>query len=162
MEPSIQTGERIWIGLPMKRMQISNSLLATAGHKPRAKDRGFTLIELMVVMAIIMILIGIAAGMYQRNIQRAREAVLKQDLQEMRKAIDNYTMDKQAAPQSLDDLVPQYLRILPVDPITNNKDWTPVVDSVVLTTDQASSGITDVHSSSERVSPFENTPYNTW
>ena len=143
-------------------MKISDSLLALAGRKPHEKDRGFTLIELMVVMAIIMILIGIAAGMYQRNIQRAREAVLKQDLQEMRKAIDNYTMDKQAAPQSLDDLVPQYLRILPVDPITHTKDWTPVIDSVVLTPDQAGSGITDVHSSSERVSPFENTPYNTW
>ena len=143
-------------------MKISDSFLALAGRKPHGKDRGFTLIELMVVMAIIMILIGIAAGMYQRNIQRAREAVLKQDLQEMRKAIDNYTMDKQAAPQSLDDLVPQYLRILPVDPITNTKDWAPVIDSVVLTPDQAGSGITDVHSSSERVSPFENTPYNTW
>jgi hypothetical protein len=67
-------------------------------------------------------LIECAAGIYQRNIQRAKEAVLKEDLQEMRKAIDNYTMDKQAAPQSLDDLVPQYLRIMPVDPITTNKD----------------------------------------
>ena len=88
--------------------------------------------------------------------------MLKEDLQEMRKAIDNYTMDKQAAPQSLDDLVPQYLRIMPVDPITTNKDWTPVIDSVVLTPDQAGSGITDVHSSSDKVSPFENTAYNTW
>jgi general secretion pathway protein G len=146
----------------MKRTNNSNSLLAMARRNTRSTNRGFTLIELMVVMAIIMILIGIAAGMYQRNIQRAKEAVLKQDLQEMRKAIDNYTMDKQAAPQSLDDLVPQYLRILPVDPITSTKDWTPVVDSVVLTPDQAGSGITDVHSSSEKVSPFENTPYNTW
>ena len=88
--------------------------------------------------------------------------MLKQDLQEMRKAIDNFTMDKQAAPQSLDDLAPQYLHVIPVDPITNSKDWLPVVDSVVLTPDQASSGITDVHSASDKVSPFENTPYNTW
>src|SRR5258707_12886485 len=114
----------------------------------------------MIERAINLILIDIAAGNYQSSVLRSREAVVKQDLQEMRKAIDNYTMDKQAAPQSLDDLVPQYLRILPVDPITNTKDWTPVIDSVVLTPDQASSGITDVHSSSERVSPFENTPYN--
>src|SRR5215471_11589899 len=99
------------------------------------KARGFTLIELMVVMAIIMILIGIAAGMYNRSIVRSKEAVLKQDLQEMRKAIDNYTMDKQAAPQSLEDLKPDYLRAVPVDPITNAKDWVPVVESVVLSPD---------------------------
>jgi general secretion pathway protein G len=146
----------------MRIMKNPNSLLVVACGKSRNSKSGFTLIELMVVMAIMMILIGIAAGIYQRNIQRAKEAVLKEDLQEMRKAIDNYTMDKQAAPQSLDDLVPQYLRILPVDPITTNKDWTPVVDSVVLTPDQAGSGITDVHSSSDKVSPFENTAYNTW
>ena len=146
----------------MKVPQARTSLFASTGRSASRSERGFTLIELMVVMAIIMILIGIAAGIYSRNIQHAREAVLKQDLQEMRKAIDNYTMDKQAAPQSLDDLVPQYLRVMPVDPITNSKDWVPVVDSVVLTPDQATSGITDVHSSSDRVSPFENTPYNTW
>src|SRR5215467_12410610 len=87
------------------------------------QSRGFTLIELMVVMMIIVILIGIAAGIYNRNIQHAKEAVLKSDLQEMRKAIDNFTMDKQAAPQALDDLAPQYLRSIPVDPITNQKDW---------------------------------------
>ncbi len=146
----------------MKIMKNPNSLLVVASCKSRNRKSGFTLIELMVVMAIMMILIGIAAGIYQRNIQRAKEAVLKEDLQEMRKAIDNYTMDKQAAPQSLDDLVPQYLRIMPVDPITTNKDWTPVIDSVVLTPDQAGSGITDVHSSSDKVSPFENTAYKTW
>src|SRR5438270_7987838 len=134
----------------------------TRSTRIRSAKNGFTLIELMIVMAIILILIGIAAGNYSRSVLRSKETVLKSDLQEMRKAIDNYTMDKQAAPQSLDDLVPQYLHVLPTDPITNNKDWTPVVDSVVLTPDQASSGITDVHSSSDKVSPFENTPYNTW
>jgi len=116
----------------------------------------------MIVMMIIVILIGIAAGNYRHSLQHARETVLKQDLQEMRKAIDNYTMDKQAAPQSLDDLVPQYLHVMPVDPITTKKDWVPVVDSVVLTPDQTSSGITDVHSASDLVSPFENTAYNSW
>lgn len=128
----------------------------------RYQARGFTLIELMVVMMIIVILIGIAAGMYNRNIQRAREAVLHQDLQELRKAIDNFTMDKEAAPQSLDDLVPQYLRAIPVDPVTNQKDWVPVVESVVLSPEQSGSGITDVHSASDKVSPFENTAYNAW
>jgi general secretion pathway protein G len=146
----------------MRKLQSRNSLFAFAEHKPPRREGGFTLIELMIVMTIILILIGIAAGNYQRSVLRSREAVLKQDLQEMRKAIDHFTMDKQAAPQALDDLAPQYLHVIPVDPITNSKDWVPVVDSVVLTPDQASSGITDVHSGSDKVSPFENTPYNTW
>jgi general secretion pathway protein G len=126
------------------------------------KSRGFTLIELLIVISIILILVGIAAGSYQRTIVRSRETVLKQDLVEMRKAIDNYTMDKQAAPQSLDDLVPDYLRILPEDPITHAKDWVPDVESVVLSPDQAGTGITNVHSASDKLSPFEGTAYNTW
>jgi|SRR5215471_17831134 len=125
-------------------------------------QRGFTLIELLIVITIILILVGIAAGRYDKAVLRSKEAVLHQDLMEMRKAIDNYTLDKQAAPQSLDDLVPNYLHVLPVDPITNAKDWAPQVDNVVLTPDQASSGITDVHSASDKVSPFEGTAYNTW
>src|SRR5258708_3242794 len=68
-------------------------------------EAGFTLIELMIVITIILILIGIAAGRYEKSVMRAREATLKQDLQAMRQSIDNYTLDKQAAPQSLDDLV---------------------------------------------------------
>jgi general secretion pathway protein G len=146
----------------MTRDQDRNSLFELARRKSRIGQRGFTLIELMIVITIILILIGIAAGNYQRSVLRAREAVLKTDLQDMRKAIDNFTMDKQAAPQSLDDLAPQYLHVIPTDPITNAKDWVPVVDSVVLTPDQASSGVTDVHSASDKVSPFENTAYNTW
>jgi general secretion pathway protein G len=131
-------------------------------RKSGASQRGFTLIELLVVITIILILVGIAAGNYRYAVLRSRETVLKQDLQEMRKAIDHFTLDKQAAPQSLDDLVPQYLHAVPVDPITNAKDWVPVVDSVVLTPDQTGSGITDVHSASEKTSPFESTAYNTW
>jgi general secretion pathway protein G len=142
--------------------KLTNSSFSIAGRRRRSRESGFTLIELLVVMAIIFILVGIAAGNYQRSVLRSREAVLKQDLVEMRKAIDNYTLDKQAAPQSLDDLVPQYLHVMPVDPITTKKDWVPVVDSVVLTPDQASSGITDVHSASDSISKFEGTAYNTW
>src|SRR5438309_12041624 len=85
---------------------------------------GFTLIELMIVITIILILIGMAAQRYDKSVQRAREATLKQDLWVMRQAIDNYTLDKQAAPQSLDDLVQAgYLRKVPVDQITGAKDW---------------------------------------
>ena len=126
---------------------------------------GFTLIELMIVITIIFILIGIAAIRYDRSVQRAREAVLKSDLQVMRQAIDNYTLDKEAAPQSLDDLVnPQapYLREVPVDPMTRAKDWHVDFGDFVLSPDQTNSGIVDVHSSSTQVSSIEGTPYNTW
>src|SRR5215467_114074 len=126
------------------------------------KSRGFTLIELLIVISIILILIGMAAGNYRRTVIRANETVLKQDLVEMRKAIDNYTLDKQAAPQALSDLVPDYLRSIPKDPITQDTNWVPDVEPVVLNPDQAGTGITDVHSSSDKVSPIENTAYNSW
>ncbi len=126
-------------------------------------EAGFTLIELMIVITIILILIGIAAGRYEKSVQRAREATLKQDLQAMRQSIDNYTLDKQAAPQSLEDLVQAgYLRIVPNDPMTGKADWVPQYDSVVLSTEQSSTGMVDVHSNSAKVSPFESTPYNEW
>jgi general secretion pathway protein G len=131
--------------------------------KKRSRNSsGFTLIELLIVISIILILVGIAAGNYRRTVIRAHETVLKEDLMEMRKAIDNYTLDKQAAPQSLDDLVPDYLRAIPKDPITQAADWVPAVESVVLTPDQPGSGITNVHSASDKVSPIEGTVYNTW
>jgi general secretion pathway protein G len=124
---------------------------------------GFTLLELMIVITIILILIGMAAGRYEKSVQRAREAALKQDLQAMRQSIDNFTLDKQAAPQSLDDLVQAgYLRKVPVDPMTNQADWVVQYDSLVLSPEQSSTGVVDVHSNSGRVSPFENTPYNEW
>jgi general secretion pathway protein G len=126
-------------------------------------ETGFTLIELMVVITIILILIGMAAQNYSKSVQRAREATMKQDLWVMRQAIDNYTLDKQAAPQSLEDLVQAgYLRKVPTDPMTGAADWVPQYDSVVLSPDQSSTGMIDVHSNSPRVSPFENTPYNEW
>jgi general secretion pathway protein G len=126
-------------------------------------DAGFTLIELMIVITIILILIGIAAGRYDKSVQRANEAVLKHNLQTIRTSIDNYTLDKQAAPQSLEDLVQAgYLRATPTDPITRAKDWVPQYDTVVLSPDQSSTGMVDVHSNSTKVSPFENTPYNEW
>jgi len=125
-------------------------------------SRGFTLIELLVVISIILILIGMAAGNYRKTVVRANETVLRQDLVEMRKAIDNYTLDKQAAPQALSDLVPDYLRAIPKDPITQDVNWVPDIEPVVLNPDQAGTGITDVHSASEKISPFEKTAYNTW
>jgi general secretion pathway protein G len=126
-------------------------------------SRGFTMMELMVVIAIILVLIGMAAGRYEKSVVRAREAVLKQDLQTMRNAIQQYTLDKAAGPQSLDDLVSAgYLREVPTDPMTRGRDWHTDFDNVLLSTDQASPGMSDVHSTSDGVSPFENTPYSSW
>ena len=126
-------------------------------------EAGFTLIELMIVIMIILILVGIATVQYQKSVQRAREATLKQDLMAMRQSIDNYTLDKLAAPQSLEDLVQAgYLRTVPKDPMTGVADWVPQFDSVVLSPDQSSTGMVDVHSSSTRVSLLDNTPYSEW
>ena len=131
--------------------------------RKRLRNLGFTLIELMVVVAIIVILAGIAAGRYERSLQIAREAVLKQDLQTMRNAIQQYTLDKEAGPQSIDDLVSAgYLREVPTDPITRERDWHTNFDNVLLSTDQTAPGIDDVHSSSDAISPFENTAYSSW
>src|ERR1700704_6032906 len=98
-----------------------------------AFEAGFTLIELMIVISIIAILVGIAAMKYDKVIIHSKEAVLKTDLRTMRDAIDHYTLDKQAAPQSVEDLQQAgYLREVPVDPMTQAKDWVPQFESVVL------------------------------
>lgn len=132
-----------------------------AGHKRLAP--AFTLIELMIVITIILILIGIAAGNYRSSIIRAREATLRQDLRVMREAIDNYTLDKEAAPQSLEDLTNNhYLRAIPLDPISHAQDWVPVYGDTVMSADQTSTGITDVHSGSSDTSPFDGTAYSSW
>ena len=116
----------------------------------------------MIVVTIMLILAGIAATRYERSVVRAREATLKQDLFIMRNAIQQYTLDKEAGPSSLDDLVPQYMSSIPIDPITRNKDWHTESEQVLLDPLQTSPGITDVHSASDQASPFENTAYNTW
>lgn len=116
---------------------------------------GFTILELMVVIAIILVLIGMAAGMYQQSVIRSKEAALKQNLTVMRQAIEQYTLDKQTAPQSLDDLVSAgYLREIPTDPMTRQKDWRVVYEDVVLSPDQTGTGITDVFSSSPTYSSW--------
>ena len=139
-----------------------------SGKPPRPRStlhdaRGFTMLELMVVITIILILLGLAAGRYQNHIISAREAVLKEDLFVMRQAIQQYTIDKLQAPQSLDDLVAAgYLREVPVDPFTRQRDWQVVMEDVLLSPDQTSTGITDVKSNSTGISPFNGEAYNSW
>jgi general secretion pathway protein G len=129
----------------------------------RGKASGFTMLELMVVIAIILVLVAMAAGNYQRSLVRARESVLKQDLQTMRNAIQQYTLDKQQGPASLQDLVSAgYLREIPTDPISRSREWHEDYESILLSPDQTTSGMTDVHSTSDAVSPFESTPYSSW
>jgi len=133
-----------------------------SGRAAGRSVRGFTLIELMIVMLIISILIGMAAIAYDITVKRAREAVLRQDLQTMRQAIDNYTLDKQQAPQSLEDLVEgHYLREVPIDPVCQAKDWVTHTGDTVLSPDQTSTGVDDVHSGCER-NGMDGTSYTTW
>lgn len=117
----------------------------------------------MIVMVIIALLAAIAIPSYTNNIRNAKEAVLKEDLHTMRTAIDSYTVDKQKAPQSLDDLVQAgYLKALPKDPFTERDDtWVPDESSDMSTTDQTDSGIDDVHSGSQ-LSAADGTSYSSW
>ncbi len=152
----------------MKSLHIPACGIWNIRRRPASTRRGlrvagFSLLEMMIVITIILILAGIAAGRYEKSVLRAKEATLKQDLFTMRNAIQQYTLDKEAGPSSLDDLVQaKYLSGVPTDPITKQKDWQTESEQVLLDPLQTQPGITDVHSNSDQVSPFENTSYNTW
>ena len=122
---------------------------------------GFTLLELMIVISIIIILAAITLPQYQKTIMHAREAVLKDDLRKMRSLIDQFAADKGRLPQSIDELVSEgYMRDVPVDPFTGNKDWAITTGEDPNST-EGQTGVTDVHSSSAEVSS-EGTPYSEW
>ena len=129
----------------------------------RQPESGFTLIELMIVMFIIAILATLAIPHFAGSIRSAREAVLKEDLHVMRDAIDSYTMDKQKAPESLDDLVQNgYLRAIPIDPMTQSNDtWVTDTSDAMYSLDQTEPGIADVHSGSEETG-LDGQPYSSW
>ena len=125
------------------------------------RSAGFTLLEMMIVVIIMGILMSIAVPIYNQSLLRAREAVLRNDLFELRKLISQYTLDKQKAPQSLDDLVPAYIKVIPKDPMTNETNWETVQEDVLLSADQQDPGITDVHSASSGIGS-DGTAYSTW
>jgi general secretion pathway protein G len=136
-----------------------------SGNAGGARSRsGFTLIEIMVVMTIITILMSIAVPMYQKSILRAKESLLRNNLFTLRTVIDEYTYDKQKAPQSLQDLVTEgYLRQVPLDPITgSNNSWRVILEDALTSVDQTDPGIFDVRSGSDRMSPLDGTAYSEW
>jgi general secretion pathway protein G len=127
------------------------------------RDRGFTLIELMIVISMILILVSISIPAYNQSILRAKESVLKQDLFQLRSLISQYTLDKQKAPQSLDDLVQAgYIKQMPVDPMTgSNSSWTVDQEDSLMSVDQQDPGISDVHSGAAQMSS-DGTAYSSW
>ena len=126
-------------------------------------ENGFTLVELMIVMLIIGVLAAIAIPSYTASVKNAREATLKMDLQVMRQAIDSFTMDKEKAPQSLDELVQAgYLKEIPRDPVTqSNSTWVADQDDTLQSVDQTQGGIGNVHSGSTQTGTDGRT-YNEW
>jgi general secretion pathway protein G len=125
--------------------------------------RGFTFIELMVVLTIIVVLVTMAIPIYQKSILRAKESVLKNNLFTIRTVVDNYTYDKQKAPQTLRDLVTEgYLRDVPMDPMTgSNQSWKTIMEDATQSVNQSEPGIFDIRSGSDKIG-LDGTPYSDW
>ena len=149
-------------GLKKNRLWCSLGRARVLTRAEYENARGFTLLELMIVIFIIMILVSIAMPVYNQTIVQARESVLRSNLATLRSVISQYTLDKQKAPQSLDDLVTAgYLRQIPPDPITRQPNWEVVQEDVMMAVDQQEPGITDVHSASSQTAG-DGTAYSTW
>jgi general secretion pathway protein G len=131
-------------------------------NPPAIPTRGYTLIELIIVMAIVSILMAIAIPQYQKSIRRTKETLLHSNIQTLRTVIDEYTFDKKKAPQTLDDLVAEgYLRAIPIDPIMGNNQWREIKEDSLTAVDQTEPGIYDIRSQSDLIS-LEGTPYSEW
>lgn len=143
---------------------VPNTLTGkVAMRSKRKQDAGFTLVELMIVMAIIGVLAVVAIPSYIGAVRQAREAVLKEDLHVLRNAIDSFTADKQKAPQSLEDLIQDgYLKSIPVDPMTrSNSTWVTESSDALHSLDQTEPGIDDVHSGAQDQGS-DGQPYSSW
>ena len=159
MEHHIRSGR-----LTLHREAVGGS---EAGRQPtpalRTSGRGYTLIELIIVMAIISVLVAIAVPLYQKSLLRTKESLLKNNLFTLRTVIDEYTFDKQKAPQTLDNLVEEgYLRAVPIDPITGSaQTWRVIMEDSLTAVNQIQPGIYDVRSGSDQRS-LEGTLYSDW
>jgi general secretion pathway protein G len=152
MEPCIKTGNRLPASAPR-----------ACTRRAWLRQRGYTLIELIIVMAIISILVSVAVPLYQKSLLRTKESLLKNNLFTLRTVLDEYTFDKKKAPQTLDDLVNEgYLRAVPIDPITGtNQSWRLVMEDAISMVDQTQPGIFDIRSGSDLKS-LEGNAYSDW
>jgi general secretion pathway protein G len=149
-------------GMNRSRCNSDKRWLRSVRRRMQPRDCGFTLLELMIVISILLILMSIAIPVYTTHVMRARESVLRQDLFTLRSVIDQYTLDKQKAPQSLEDIVQAgYLKQIPKDPMTNEANWEVVQEDILQAVDQQEPGISDVHSASSSTSS-DGTAYSTW
>ena len=142
---------------------LSRNDHARFSRTPSSARRGFTFVEMMVVITIIVILISMAIPIYQKSIIRAKESVLANNLFTLRTVIDNYTYDKEKAPQSLQDLVTEgYLKNVPIDPITgDNSSWKIVMEDASQALNQSEPGIFDIHSGSDKMG-LDGVAYAEW
>jgi general secretion pathway protein G len=150
----------------MRIADLKTGLRDFSFRDPRSAIRnphsgGFTLLELMIVMFILIILVAVAMPQYQKWVLHARESVLRDDLFQMRKLIDQYAADKGKLPQSLDELVSGgYMREIPEDPITGEKNWNVTIGEDPNST-EGGQGVTDVHSAATDISS-DGRPYSEW